>query len=66
MVEVKIPCSPEQEEIIFDHAINNGPLGILPDERAWILNNVRKLGHHGKIQSADLDLTEAQWVVSIQ
>jgi hypothetical protein len=63
MLELQIPCSPEQEDVIADHLISGSALGILPDERAWIISYVRKQYPTAKIKSADLDLSEAIWLV---
>lgn len=63
MLELEIPCSPEQEDVIADHLISGSVLGILPDERAWIISYVRKKYPTAKIKSADLDLSEAIWLV---
>ena len=66
MPEVRIPCSPEQEEVIVEHAISGLPLGMQPDERAWIRGQLAKLGHTGRILGADLDIEEAEWVVTLK
>lgn len=65
-MQLRFSCSPDQEEVIADHLLLGKPLGIQPDERAWILINVRKLAPGTKVTSADLDLESAEWVVEVQ
>ena len=64
-IELRIPCSEEQCDVLFDFAIGNGELGMLPDERAWILSNVRKQYPKAKVVSADLDIPNATWVTQV-
>lgn len=65
MTEVRIPISPEQEDVLVDHAMGQCVLGMQPDEREWIRAQVAKK-HPGKIiKSADLDIAEGQWVVTV-
>ncbi len=65
MSELKFPCSPEQEDLIADHLIYGITFGIQPDERAWILSNVKKLNPKAKVLSADLNMENAEWVVQV-
>ena len=65
-MEVRIPCSPDQEDVIADHLLLGNAIGMQPDERAWIIANVRKLYPQARVQSADLDLAESEWVVQIK
>jgi hypothetical protein len=65
-MELRIPCSPEQEDVIADHAMFNAPLGILPDEKAWMLSRARALHPGCKILAADLDIENASWVLTIE
>jgi hypothetical protein len=62
---VLIPCSPEQAEVVADHLLQGQELGILPDERAWMIAYVAK--HHGgrKILGAELLLGDAEWRVML-
>lgn len=62
---IKIPCSPEQEDIIADHLFKRSELGILPDERAWIMARIRALYPDAKVCAADLLIDEASWNVTI-
>lgn len=64
-LEIKVPCSPEQEDVIADHLLFGGELGILPDERAWIKNHVQKRHPEGRVVTAQLDLENAQWIVEV-
>jgi hypothetical protein len=66
MNELRFRCSPEQEEVIADHLLLGHELGMQPDERAWILAQVRKVYPDGRVVSADLDLAYAEWVVQVQ
>jgi hypothetical protein len=66
MIELKIPCSPDQEDVIVDHFTLGKQLGMLPDERAWITAHVRKHYPFSKILAADLDTNDAEWVVQIE
>jgi hypothetical protein len=61
---ITVPCSPEQEDILADHLLFNQELGILPDEKAWILSSVRKHYPNAKILNAELQLDEGVWLVS--
>lgn len=66
MKELRFGCSPDQEEVIADHLLLGCPLGMQPDERAWILNHVQRLAPGAKVLSADLNLEDAEWVVQIK
>lgn len=67
-MELRFKCSPEQEEVIADHALStgNGPLYIQPDERAWIVANARKQVPGCVVKSADLDIENGTWVVQVE
>lgn len=67
-MELRFKCSPEQEEVIADHALSPGsePLMIQPDERAWIVANARKRVPGCRIKAADLDIENGMWVVEIE
>lgn len=62
---IKFPVSPDQEEVIADHLLLGRPLGMQPDERAWIKAQTAKRAAGKKIKSADLDLENAQWTVEV-
>lgn len=64
-MNIRIPCSPEQMDVIADHIIENKVLGVQPDERHWMLSQARKKFPNCKILSADLDLYEGEWVLQI-
>ena len=66
--EINFKCSPEQEEVITDHALAKGrdELRIQPDERAWILANARSQYPHCKVLAADLDIENGLWYVDIE
>lgn len=64
--ELRVPCSPEQEDVLADHLLLGGPLGMQPDERAWIVAQVRRAHPMARVVAADLDLGAAVWVVTIE
>lgn len=63
---ITFPVSPEQEEVIADHLLLGHPLGMQPDERAWILTQVAKRVPGARVVSADMDLETAEWHVTVQ
>lgn len=64
-LEFRFQCSPEQEEVIADHLFLGKELGMLPDERAWIVAQVKRAYPNYRVKSANLDLENAQWVVQL-
>lgn len=64
-MKLVIDCSPEQMEVISDHYLEDAELGVLPDERQWMLAQARKIHPQCKIQSAELDLQNGTWVLQI-
>jgi uncharacterized membrane protein YkoI len=66
MTTIEFPCSPEQEDVITDHALDLGPLKIQPDERAWILAQVQRRAAGSRVKSANLDVENGKWVVTIE
>lgn len=64
-IEFRIPCSPDQADVIADHLFLGHSLGMQPDERAWIIAQVKKQHPSGKVTGAVLDLSGAEWVVSV-
>ena len=66
MIELRVPCSPDQEDVIADHLLNGTALGMQPDERAWIIAQTRKVYPTGRVTAADLDVGEAEWVIQVQ
>lgn len=62
---VSIPLSPEQEDVLADFLLEGTPLGMQPDERAWILSQVRKKYPGRRVLGADLDLEKASWQVEL-
>ena len=68
MTKVTFPCSPEQEEVIADHALSPGrdALKIQPDERAWIVANARKQVPGCTVKAADLDIENGTWTVDVE
>jgi hypothetical protein len=64
-IELQIPCSPEQLDVIADHLVDGAELGMQPDERVWIISQVRKQYPTAKVVHADLDLGDGEWTVKI-
>jgi hypothetical protein len=62
---IRVPCSPEQKEVVLDHLLSLRELGMQPDERAWIIAQAKKQGAV-KILAADLDIESGEWVVDIE
>jgi hypothetical protein len=66
MTIITVPCSPEQEDIILEHGLGRGQLGVLPDERAWMIAQARKQQPGCRIIGADLDIENATWVLTVE
>lgn len=66
MIELRFSCSEDQLDIIEDHLVFGDELGTPPDERAWIIANVKKQYPTGKVLSADLDVVEGEWFVKVE
>ncbi len=62
---IVIDCSPEQLDVIADHLFYNKELGVLPDERAWMLSQARKQHPQCRIVSADLDIGNGTWTLQL-
>lgn len=60
-----IDCSPEQLDIIGDHYIENKELGVLPDERAWMMAKAKAKYPTSKIKSAELDAVNGKWILEL-
>ena len=65
MINIRVPCSPEQEDVIADHAIMGSALGVLPDERQWMLAQAQQQSPGCKIVAADLDIENAMWELTV-
>lgn len=61
-----IPVSPEQEDVITEHVFNGGELGVVNDEKAWMLNHARKKYPGCKIVAADLNIPTLEWDLTIE
>ena len=62
---IEIPCSQDQLDIIENHALNDGELGMDRDEKIWIANHVRGKHRNAKILSAHLNIEDGVWEVQI-
>lgn len=65
-METKIPCSPEQLDVIFDHIFYGSDLGMLPDERNWMVNYLNKKIGNVKITKAELIIEYGQWKIEYE
>jgi hypothetical protein len=63
---IRFSVSPEQEDVIADHLLFRHELGMQPDERAWIHAWTQKLQPGARILKAELDVSEAEWIVEIE
>ena len=63
---ITISVSPEQEDIITDHVFNGGELGVVADEKIWMLTQARKKYPGCKILSADLNIPTLEWDLTIE
>lgn len=63
---VRFSVSPDQEDVIADHLLLGHELGMQPDERAWIHARVHTLYPGTRIIKAELDVPEAEWIVTLQ
>jgi len=65
-ITIRIPVSPEQEEVIALHLLKGTVLGMVEDERAWMLTHARNLYPGCTIKAADLDIGEGEWVLDLE
>jgi len=63
---ITIPVSPEQEEVIAEHFINGSELGVVVDEKVWMLAQARKQHPGCKILAADLNIPTLEWDLTIE
>ena len=63
--ELKITPSDEQIEIVVESFLNNGKLVMIPSERQWIADKVRKIKPDAKILAAHLDTENVMWIVKV-
>ena len=66
MIELVVPVSPEQEDVIADHALNGSELGLLPSERLWMVAQARKVHPTCKVVGADLDIETVTWTLKLE
>jgi hypothetical protein len=65
LTTLRIDVSPEQEDVIFLYLTKDEPLGMLPDERQWMIAHVQKKFPGAQIKSAELDLLNGEWILQI-
>ena len=61
-----IPVSPEQEEVITEHVFSGGELGVVKDEKVWMLAQARKKHPGCRILGADLNIPTLEWDLTIE
>ena len=66
MIELSIPVSPEQEDAIADHILEGKPLGMVPDERVWMVKHAKKAHPDHKVVSADLNISDVKWTLVLE
>lgn len=64
-IPILIPCSDEQIEELFDYSLKGGALKIMPDEKQWMIANVKKKYPTYRIVSANLNIENAEWELTI-
>ncbi len=64
--ELTVPVSPEQEEVIARHLLLGAELGMVPDERVWMLGHARRKHPNCRIMSADLDVACGEWTLVLE
>ena len=60
-----IDCSPDQLDVIEDHLLDGKDIGMVSDERQWMIAQARKQHPTCKILGADLDLENGKWILNI-
>lgn len=63
---VTIPVSPDQEDVITEHVLNGGELGVVADEKVWMLAQARKAHPGCRILGADLNVPTLEWDLTIE
>lgn len=66
ILSLSIPVSPDQLEAIADHLLEGKELGMVADERAWMLSHARKKHWGCKVLAADLDIEEGTWMLTLE
>jgi hypothetical protein len=61
---LKIPCTLEQEHLIAEHLLSGKNLFVHPNERRYLIRQVARLAPGSTITSAEIDLENAQWLVT--
>lgn len=65
-INLTIPISPDQEDVLFDHVMYGAELGVVVDERAWMMAHAQKAHPGCKLLAADLNLAEGVWVLTLK
>ena len=60
------PTRESMFDAIFDHVFHSAELGMVPDEKAWMLSHARKEHPGCKILAADLNITKLSWTLDIE
>lgn len=62
---MQVPCSPEQEDVIAESLLYGKELGMVADERAWILACVNRAYPNARVLNANLMMEDAAWYVKV-
>lgn len=65
-IDLEIRVSQDQEDAIIDHLFEGKELGVVADEKAWMLSHARKKYPGCKILGADLDIKKMAWTLTIE
>jgi hypothetical protein len=63
--EYTIPVSFDQLEAIEDHLFQGEELGMVSDERVWMLKQLHKKYPGAKILAADLNQIDGTWLLKV-
>lgn len=61
-----IPVSPQQKDVILYCVMMDQEIGMVPDERHWMVGQARKVHPTAKVLGADLNLESMEWDLSIE
>jgi hypothetical protein len=65
-LNLSVPVSPEQEDIIADHLLLGTELGMPPDERVWMITHAQRKHPGCRITAAELDVLEGNWNLTLE
>ena len=65
-IVLAIPVSSDQEDVITEHVFGRAELGMVKDEKAWMMAQARKKHPGCKIIGADLNIPTLEWDLTIE